>query len=180
MCLVARGWPSAQKVRFTSFYLNTEPSHRLTAHPCSEFKKIPDDEKLNAFKGLLKCMSLVLVVRPRHHLIPFHIAYQQEIDNLTKRSKVAESAFLNVYKVLAEAPDPYPLLEAVVEQTITSEANTSLTAEVNALKAEVARHKGENVELKRENGTLDATKKRVETLEGKVGVHALALADDLE
>ena len=41
-------------------------------------------------------------------------AYQQEIDALTKRSKVAESAFLNVYKVLAEAPDPYPLLEATV------------------------------------------------------------------
>ena len=55
-----------------------------------------------------------------------------------------------------------------------------MTAEVNALKAEVARHKGENVELKRENGTLDTAKKRVETLEGKVGVHALALADDLE
>ena len=42
------------------------------------------------------------------------IAYQTEIDNLTKRSKTAENAFLSVYKVLAEAPDPYPLLEAAV------------------------------------------------------------------
>ena len=42
------------------------------------------------------------------------VAYQTEIDNLTKRSKSAENAFLNVYKVLAEAPDPYPLLEAAV------------------------------------------------------------------
>jgi hypothetical protein len=41
-------------------------------------------------------------------------AYQTEIDNLTKRSKVSENVFLNVYKVLAEAPDPYPLLEAAV------------------------------------------------------------------
>ena len=41
-------------------------------------------------------------------------AYQTEIDNLTKRCKTAENAFLNVYKVLAEAPDPYPLLEAAV------------------------------------------------------------------
>lgn len=41
-------------------------------------------------------------------------AYQTEIDNLTRRSKVAESAFLNVYKLLAEAPDPYPLLDAAV------------------------------------------------------------------
>jgi len=80
-------------------------------------------------------VRLVLVVRPSlhrsiHATSPFHsvyyIAYQQEIDNLAKRSKVAESAFLNVYKFLAEAPDPYPLLEAVVEQTITSETNASL------------------------------------------------------
>ncbi|KAF8555300.1 hypothetical protein OG21DRAFT_1411064 [Imleria badia] len=124
-------------------------SRKGLAERTKDFKKIPDDEKLNAFKGLLK-------------------AYQQEIDNLTKRSKVAESAFLNVYKVLAEAPDPYPLLEVVVEQTITSGTNASLTAEVNALKPEVARLKGENVELKRENGTLESTKRKVETLEGKM------------
>jgi homeobox protein cut-like len=71
-----------------------------------EFKKIPDDEKLNSFKGLLK-------------------AYQTEIDSLTKRSKVSENAFLNVYKVLAEAPDPYPLLEAAVDQAVkATEART--------------------------------------------------------
>ena len=45
---------------------------------------------------------------------PGTIAYQTEIDSLTKRSKASENAFLNVYKVLAEAPDPYPLLEAAV------------------------------------------------------------------
>ncbi|KAF9222738.1 hypothetical protein BS17DRAFT_179273 [Gyrodon lividus] len=124
-------------------------SRKGLAERTKEFKKISDDEKLNSFKGLLK-------------------AYQQEIDNLTKRSKVAESAFLNVYKVLAEAPDPYPLLEAVVEQTITSAANASLSAEVNTLKAEAARLKGENAELRRENGLLESMKRRVETLEGKM------------
>ena len=41
-------------------------------------------------------------------------AYQTEIDNLTKRAKAAENAFLSTYKVLAEAPDPYPLLEAAL------------------------------------------------------------------
>lgn len=41
-------------------------------------------------------------------------AYQSEIDALTKRAKFAENAFLNVYKVLSDAPDPYPLLEAAV------------------------------------------------------------------
>ena len=41
-------------------------------------------------------------------------AYQTEIDNLTKRSKISENAFLSLYKKLAEAPDPYPLLDAAV------------------------------------------------------------------
>lgn len=41
-------------------------------------------------------------------------AYQGEIDALTRRSKSAENAFLNVYKLLAEAPDPFPLLDAAV------------------------------------------------------------------
>lgn len=47
-------------------------------------------------------------------------AYQTEVDNLTKRAKSAENAFLNVYKVLAEAPDPYPLLEAAVVRSYLS------------------------------------------------------------
>jgi homeobox protein cut-like len=64
-----------------------------------EFKKIPDDSKLDAIKSLLK-------------------AYQSEIDHLTRRSKVSESAFLNAYKLLAEAPDPYPILDAAVVRVL--------------------------------------------------------------
>jgi homeobox protein cut-like len=40
-------------------------------------------------------------------------AYQEEIDRLTKRCKFAENAYLSVYKVLAEAPDPVKGLTAV-------------------------------------------------------------------
>jgi hypothetical protein len=78
-----------------------------------EFKKIPDDEKLNSFKGLLKGLHILFLgdLLSSANSGP---AYQTEIDSLTKRSKVSENAFLNVYKVLAEAPDPYPLLEAAV------------------------------------------------------------------
>ena len=41
-----------------------------------------------------------------------HTAYQGEIDRLTKRSKFAESAFLDAYKKLADVPDPAPMLAA--------------------------------------------------------------------
>ncbi|KAG2079209.1 hypothetical protein BDR04DRAFT_1086356 [Suillus decipiens] len=107
-----------------------------------EFKKIPDDEKLNSFKGLLK-------------------AYQTEIDNLTKRSKVSENAFLNVYKVLAEAPDPYPLLEAAVDQAVKA-------TEAQALETEVTRLRAENNELRQSSSALDASKRRVEQLEARM------------
>ncbi|KIM69039.1 hypothetical protein SCLCIDRAFT_1208454, partial [Scleroderma citrinum Foug A] len=124
-------------------------SRKSLSERTKEFKKIPDDEKVNSFKGLLK-------------------AYQQEIDALTKRSKVAESAFLNVYKVLAEAPDPYPLLEATVEQAIASAENTSLNVEVATLKADVSRLRSENADLRRDNNTLETAKRRVEVLEAKM------------
>ena len=95
-------------------------------------------------------------------------AYQTEIDSLTKRCKSAENAFLNVYKVFAEAPDPYPLLEVAVDQTVK-------VAEARELEAELKRSKEENAELKRrlnETSTLESAKKkadaRVEQLEHKV------------
>ena len=72
-----------------------------------------------AFKGLLKGGRLLCSISTMGLTLQY-VAYQTEIDNLTKRSKSAENAFLNVYKVLAEAPDPYPLLEAaVVSQSST-------------------------------------------------------------
>jgi len=37
---------------------------------------------------------------------------QEEIDNLTKRAKFAETAFMGWYKLLYEAPDPAPGLTA--------------------------------------------------------------------
>jgi len=37
--------------------------------------------------------------------------YQTEIDSLTKRSKFAETCFLSLYKLLADAPDPAKMLE---------------------------------------------------------------------
>ncbi|KAF8635236.1 hypothetical protein AX17_004009 [Amanita inopinata Kibby_2008] len=107
-----------------------------------EFKKISDEEKLASFKSLLK-------------------AYQTEIDNLTKRSKASENAFLNVYKVLAEAPDPYPLLEAAVDQAIK-------VAEATEHEAELQRLQDENMELRKRNNDLTSVDASKRKLEGKV------------
>lgn len=80
----------------------------------TDFKKIAEEEKANAFKGLLKGARTVCCSALLTQCTLSRAAYQSEIDNLTKRSKTAENAFLSVYKVLAEAPDPFPLLDAAV------------------------------------------------------------------
>jgi homeobox protein cut-like len=48
-------------------------------------------------------------------------AYQTFIDLLTNHSKSINSAFLQAYTALSEAPDPYPLLEASVDSMLASE-----------------------------------------------------------
>ncbi|KAI0268768.1 CASP C terminal-domain-containing protein [Gloeopeniophorella convolvens] len=113
---------------------------KALADKTKDFRKIPDEEKANAFKGLLK-------------------SYQTEIDNLTKRSKAAENAFLSVYKVLADAPDPYPFLEAAVDQTVK-------IAETRDLEEGLERVKAENAELQKrisESAGLEAARKKAES-----------------
>ena len=114
-----------------------------------------DDEKFNAIKVLLK-------------------AYQGEIDSLTRRSKMSETAFLNVYKLLSDAPDPYPLLDAAVDQTVK-------VAEARMLESELGRLREENAELKKQAGEMasveDRRKKaegRADQLEERVSVESMA------
>ena len=107
-----------------------------------EFKKLPDDaEKLSAIKTLLK-------------------AYQGEIDSLTRRSKMSETSFLNVYKLLADAPDPYPLLDAAVDQTVK-------VAEARMLEVELARLREENSELKKQVGEMPAVEDKRKKAEAR-------------
>jgi homeobox protein cut-like len=65
------------------------------------------------------------------------VAYQGMIDALTNRSKTAETAFLSVYKLLAEAPDPYPILEATVAELVNSAESTRLAEENARLRTQV-------------------------------------------
>ncbi|WWC64644.1 uncharacterized protein I303_107255 [Kwoniella dejecticola CBS 10117] len=113
------------------------------AEQTREFKKLPDDaEKFSAIKVLLK-------------------AYQGEIDSLTRRSKMSETSFLNVYKLLADAPDPYPLLDAAVDQTVK-------IAEARVLESELDRLREENGDLKKSLGEMKDVEDRRKKAENKV------------
>ncbi|CDS06133.1 hypothetical protein LRAMOSA08661 [Lichtheimia ramosa] len=93
-------------------------SRKKLAEQTREFKKLPDEDKLQQFKALLK-------------------GYQAEIDNITRRTKYAESSFLTLYKVLADAPDPAPLFEAAIDQSLKNVDYDSIKKENDALRSEL-------------------------------------------
>ncbi|KAJ7772547.1 CASP C terminal-domain-containing protein [Mycena maculata] len=129
----------AQGIQLVDNQKESVVGRKALADKTKEFKKLPEDEKSKQFNTLLK-------------------AYQGEIDSLTKRSKASENAFLDVYKVLAEAPDPYPLLEAAVDQTVK-------VAEARDLESELNRVREENTDLrKRVNdfSVVETAKKKTE------------------
>ncbi len=66
---------------------------------------------------------------------------------------MSETSFLNVYKLLADAPDPYPLLDAAVDQTVK-------VAEARMLEVELGRLREENADLKKQVGEISAVEDR--------------------
>jgi len=119
------------------------------AEQTRDFKKMSDEEKVGGFKGLLK-------------------AYQAEIDALTKRSKTSESAFLNIYKLLAEAPDPYPLLEAAVDQTVRASEAKLLEAELTRANEQIKSLKSQLKESEKVEKEFQRQTEKLERLESKL------------
>ncbi|ANB14407.1 Coy1p [Sugiyamaella lignohabitans] len=125
------------------------------------FRKLSDEEKLVEIKSLLKL-------------------YQTEIDNLTNRGKFAETSFMNVYKLLAEAPDPRPLLEASVDSVISASEVNRLMTENARLNDLVSRHADyDSVKaklLKVEQSSIETARAKVNAKEAEMN----ALFDEKE
>ncbi len=73
---------------------------------------------------------------------------------------MSETAFLNAYKLLSDAPDPYPLLDAAVDQTVK-------VAEARMLESELGRLREENVELRKQVGDMGAVEERRKKAESR-------------
>ncbi|KAI5954057.1 hypothetical protein CANMA_004896 [Candida margitis] len=95
-------------------------SRKNLATKTKEFKKLEDAEKLDQVKSLLKL-------------------YQNEIDSLTNKGKNVENCFFGVYRLIAEAPDPRPLLEMSLDSVIESKDAANIRAEVSRLEEELAK-----------------------------------------
>jgi homeobox protein cut-like len=74
------------------------------------FRGLEKNEQLNALTELLK-------------------EYQNEIDLLTKRSKLGEAAFVGLYKAIYEVPDPVSTMDALITK-IRSSSGSNLVGYV--------------------------------------------------
>ncbi|OAQ68316.1 golgi membrane protein [Pochonia chlamydosporia 170] len=114
------------------------------AQKTKDFRKLDDPSKLTEIKGLLK-------------------AYQNFIDLLTNHSKSVNSAFLQAYTSISEAPDPYPLLEASVDSMLLSEETLpKLTKENKELQENVSKLTSQLEDSEHELQQERASRKEIE------------------
>ncbi|KAI8898509.1 hypothetical protein BC833DRAFT_564899 [Globomyces pollinis-pini] len=130
-------------------------SRKKLAEFTREFKKNPNPEGPE-IKALLKL-------------------YQNEIDSINKRSKAAESAFLNLYKVLAEVPgiqslktelkDPCPVFELTIDQQEKMTELDSLKQENKKLKEDLEQSKNSTATTKLLEADIINLQKKLEDAE---------------
>lgn len=121
-------------------------SRKNLAAKTKDYKRLQDEEKLQSFNALLKL-------------------YQNEIDTLTKKNKQAEGYFFDVYRVVAEAPDPRPLLELSLDSVMESSDMVLLREEVISLQDELTK-KADYEQLKQR--LLRSEQRSAETLSSRI------------
>ncbi|CAK7349755.1 unnamed protein product [Dovyalis caffra] len=132
-----------QGLRIAENQENSQKNRRKLAESTRDFKKASSDEKLGLFNSLLK-------------------GFQEEVDNLTKRAKFGENAFLNIYQKLYEAPDPYPSLASIAEQDLKL---SELESENRKMKVELEEFRTEAAHLKNQQATIRRLEERNRQLE---------------
>ncbi|ONH91291.1 hypothetical protein PRUPE_8G104400 [Prunus persica] len=132
-----------QGLRIAENQENSQKNRRKLAESTRDFKKASPEEKLNLFNSLLR-------------------GYQEEVDNLTKRAKFGENAFLNIYQKLYEAPDPYLALASSAEQDLKL---SELESENRKMKVELEEFRTEATHLKNQQATIRRLEERNRQLE---------------
>uniref|UniRef100_A0A2N9HJX6 Cux N-terminal domain-containing protein n=1 Tax=Fagus sylvatica TaxID=28930 RepID=A0A2N9HJX6_FAGSY len=132
-----------QGLRIAENQENSQKNRRKLAESTRDFKKASAEEKLSLFNSLLK-------------------GYQEEVDNITKRAKFGENAFLNIYQKLYEAPDPYPALASIAEQDLKL---SELESENRKMKVELEEFRTEATHLKNQQATIRRLEERNRQLE---------------
>ncbi|KAG6546451.1 hypothetical protein Mapa_011999 [Marchantia paleacea] len=138
-----KGKLDEQGLRIGENQENSLKNRRKLAESTRDFKKADPEEKIKLFASLLK-------------------GYQEEVDNLTKRAKYGENAFLNIYQKLYEAPDPLPGLISA-DELATKFAE--LEIENRKMKQELEEFRTEAAHLKNQQATVRRLEERNRLLE---------------
>ncbi|KAJ1437644.1 CASP C terminal-domain-containing protein [Ochromonadaceae sp. CCMP2298] len=78
-------------------------------------------------------------------------AYQEEIDQLSRRSKNCETTFFSLYKALYEMPDPSLCIDSLLNTVMTGSVHT---LEIERLRTELAQYEEEFRQLKNQDITI--------------------------
>ncbi|XRB19075.1 protein CASP [Pseudoscourfieldia marina] len=119
-------------------------ARRKLAEQAREHKRLPAAEKTPAsYASLVK-------------------AFQEEIDNLTRRAKHAEGAFVYAYRILSEAPDPAKALASGLEARAAAGELARRNAE---LSAELLEYQKESSEIRDQSMTVKKLKEQLKAAE---------------
>ncbi|XP_066508179.1 protein CASP-like isoform X3 [Hoplias malabaricus] len=116
----------------------------------------------------------------RKQVAPLLKSFQAEIDALSKRSKEAEAAFLNVYKKLIDVPDPVPVLELGQQLQLKVQRMHDIETENQKLRETLEDYNKEFAEVKNQEVTIKALKEKIREYEQTLKNQAENLAQEKE
>eukprot|EP00117_Sycon_ciliatum_P025414 scpid64542/ scgid21102/ Protein CASP len=107
-------------------------------------------------------------------------SFQAEVDTLSRRAKAAEGSFLNLYKRLADAPDPAPALDQVstLQKRLTSMQDLEL--ENKKLRETLDQYNKEYAEVRNQEVTINRLREKVKEYEEEMEETAKARAQEKE
>uniref|UniRef100_UPI00398F2B3B homeobox protein cut-like 1 isoform X4 n=1 Tax=Pristiophorus japonicus TaxID=55135 RepID=UPI00398F2B3B len=116
----------------------------------------------------------------RKVVAPLLKSFQAEIDALSKRSKEAEAAFLNVYKKLIDVPDPVPALDLGQQLQLKVQRMHDIETENQKLRETLEEYNKEFAEVKNQEVTIKALKEKIKEYEQTLSNRAEILALEKE
>ncbi|XP_006859731.1 PREDICTED: homeobox protein cut-like 1-like isoform X3 [Chrysochloris asiatica] len=116
----------------------------------------------------------------RKQVAPLLKSFQGEIDALSKRSKEAEAAFLNVYKRLIDVPDPVPALDLGQQLQLKVQRMHDIETENLKLRETLEEYNKEFAEVKNQEVTIKALKEKIREYEQTLKNQAETIALEKE
>ncbi|XP_069741029.1 homeobox protein cut-like 1 isoform X9 [Narcine bancroftii] len=116
----------------------------------------------------------------RKLVAPLLKSFQAEIDALSKRSKEAEAAFLNVYKRLIDVPDPVPALDLGQQLQLKVQRMHDIETENQKLRETLEEYNKEFAEVRNQEVTIKALKEKIKEYEQTLSSRAEILALEKE